>query len=413
VNPPVVNPPDTDTDAGPLHTRYVLTNRMNLNAMLSSRIIGSRDFFPKYYPDLLELCPGRIPVLSEPPAPDLIDLVSAQVRSGPALLEFPTTIRAMPRTRVDLADAIPMSAVSAIHLPSDSSLREHRARRYRNIHPHDHLLKVTPHLFTGSVTRDDVTRAASCSDGESLTPRDATTWKRIDRMRGALSAAVASADDPQTLRKAADTLHASALESNDRILSLLPCGSIDMQDAERYLAAAILETLMAADVQKAWDPSAVIEHVRSLVHADDVTASFITANLGRVTAIVSGEAPFTPFKSEGRGLASAKAFLLVLLREELTELLNWPRTETGADQHTRQLAAVFAGALRGLTREAIAARNASLDDLTANWACTNTGEPDTTPHPRIEADGDDVHLLLGEGRIRTVRSATPWAPRRP
>jgi hypothetical protein len=83
---------------------------------------------------------------------------------------------------------------------------------------------------------------------------------------------------------------------------------------------------------------------------------------------------FTPFcRPGGRGLTGAKALLLILLHEELAELLVRTSAETGADQHTRQLAAVFAGALRGLSRESTYLRSLALDDLTANWTCDNKG----------------------------------------
>ena len=55
---------------------FVLTNRHNLLAMLGARLIGPRAMFSKYYPDLLETCPGRIPLLSMGFGRELLDLVS-------------------------------------------------------------------------------------------------------------------------------------------------------------------------------------------------------------------------------------------------------------------------------------------------------------------------------------------------
>src|SRR5690349_11007385 len=111
-------------------SRFVLTNRMNLNGMLSSRVIGPRQSFGKYYQDLLQLTDGYIPFLSSPPAEDCIDYVSAKAPTGPALLELADPPPYHDNTVVQLAHAIPFSQVTAIHLPDDRALREHLARRY-------------------------------------------------------------------------------------------------------------------------------------------------------------------------------------------------------------------------------------------------------------------------------------------
>ncbi|NMO53845.1 hypothetical protein HH310_22010 [Actinoplanes sp. TBRC 11911] len=394
----------TDSETGG-HTsaRFILTNRMNLHAMLSSRIIGPRTFFTKYYQDLLDLGSGSVPVLSEPPASDLVDVASASVQTGPALLEIMTPVTNVPQAPVDFVESVPMAAVTAIHLPSDASLREYRARKYRNIHPHDNILNVTPALFTGTVNRNDVVQAFDSQKRPA--PRDAETWRRIDRVRGALSACIAAADDEATLRRAASVIDKNVLVSSSRFLSLLNSSRPrELNAADRALTAAALEIVINNDVKDAWNPVAIIDRIRSTVSSDDVTARIIAANLNRVSEIVTARVPFTPFRQGGRGLTSAKALLLVLLREDLAELLAWPPTETGADPNTRQLAAIFAGALRGLSRETTSVRSLTLDDLTARWACSNNESEFSAVNIAVVAKDDKMHLTVDGRGVRSVRS---------
>src|SRR4051812_2852012 len=122
---------------------WFLTNRMNLNGILSSRLVGPRASYAKYYRDLLEITPGYVPLLTAPPSSDLVEFASSRTQTGPVLLELSDRINASSEAVV-LAGAIPFTEVVAIPLPNERSLREHTARRYANIHQHEHLLRVTP-----------------------------------------------------------------------------------------------------------------------------------------------------------------------------------------------------------------------------------------------------------------------------
>ena len=134
---------------------------------------------------------------------------------------------------------------------------------------------------------------------------------------------------------------------------------------------AAYEVLGERDVTEAWSPNEVLDAVEARVRkaglADDA-ADAMVRNLGRVRSIVNVEVDFEPFRPSARALVSAKALLLVLLRQELDQLLAWSDEETGADDATRIVAAVLAGRLRGLSRESTELRSLELDDLTAAWA---------------------------------------------
>ena len=69
----------------------VYTNRFNLLEILSRRLIPPRSGFDdeRYFSDLAELCPGRVPVVAGPVSSDVLQHVSAPGASAfPVALEL-------------------------------------------------------------------------------------------------------------------------------------------------------------------------------------------------------------------------------------------------------------------------------------------------------------------------------------
>jgi hypothetical protein len=413
---------DVRPDSGPQDRgngpRYVLTNRMNLNGILSSRILGPRESYAKYYQDLLQLTDGRIPVLAAPPAADLVAYVSSKVRTGPALLELSTASTGSQPVadQVELVEFIPFHEVQGLHLPDERSLREHVARQYNNVHPHEDLLRVSPELFDGTVRQDDVAAATRQATGD----RVVVDWQRVDRVRGAENAAVLAASTPDTLERAAALLHPV-----DTAAGTGPTGTVQLADflqrkrpsrsltADDILLQTILDVLAGTDVREAWSPAVILQQIRNQLHALSLATGdneVIAVNLATVEAVVVGEREFAPFRRTGRGLVSAKALLLVLLRQELNAILSWSAHETGADAATVQLAAVMAGMLRGLSRESVRLRTPELDDLTAGWVGTlvttspRSGGMTIDPPGVVHNEADSV-LTMGGRAFKVVPAA--------
>jgi hypothetical protein len=181
------------------------------------------------------------------------------------------------------------------------------------------------------------------------------------------------------------------------------------------------DALVDTDLQCAWDPQLLVRRVRTQLDradlADDQRA-LVSAHL-TVDDVVSNWKEFVPFRWSVRGLATVKAPLLVLPRPELGQLLDWPVTETGADAETRQLAALYAGQLCGLSREQASLRSVAFDGLTADWACRaaeGAGPgPDAWPVAgsplTLDRDEHQIRLLLDDEVLRV----TPIEPdaRRP
>lgn len=387
---------------------FFLTNRMNLNAILGSRIIAPREAYQKYYADLLDLTPRWVPLLTAPPAKAQLDIVTAERGSGSAVLvELAGDVvkgeGSVPGEGAWYIRAAKVADARAIHFPDERSLREHRARVYGNVHPHGDLLRVTPDLFSG-----DGVEAAIASPGGTSSP----DWRRVDRIRGAASAAAsyattsgrpavvasllgATVDDPGV--DLPPWLSWTALED---LLRAESQGSTASPDAVTF--AAVYEVLAESDIADSWSPgavlSAVVERVEAAALTDD-DLGLVMRNLQRVRQLVDAEVEFEPFRSTSSALLSAKALILVLLRPNLAHLLAWPESETGADAATRLVAAVFAGRLRGLAREDVALRSLGFDDATASWAVQVAANPAIAP-PRIDLAWSGLQIAMAPEGVR-------------
>lgn len=367
----------------PARTLYFLTNRMNLNGILSSRLVAPRESFQKYYTDLLQQTPGWVPLLREAPTAWQIEAVTSERGAGaPVIVEFPLDVVGKVKSDVPVVyvPAVALSEAVAIHLPSERDLRGHRARGYSNVHPHDGLLRVTPELFQSDAS-DSVTIIPP-------SPAPAVDWRRIDRIRGAVNAAFGSVTSGEQLALAAALVGATKLPA---VVSVPPWfGWLDLDDhaapdsrpepdirqPDHVAFRAAYDVLGDRDVTEAWNPNEVLDAVEGRVREAGLAegaADAMVRNLGRVRSIVNVEVDFEPFRPSARALFSAKALLLVLLRQELDQLLAWSDEETGADDATRIVAAVLAGRLRGLSRESTELRSLELDDLTAAWAVRVAG----------------------------------------
>ncbi|PKH38459.1 hypothetical protein SAMN05192575_1178 [Nocardioides alpinus] len=364
--------------AVPARTLYFLTNRMNLNGILSSRLVAPRESFQKYYIDLLQQTPGWVPLLRDAPTPAQIEAVTSEQGAGaPVLVEFPFDVLGKVKSDdpIVYVPAVALAEAVAIHFPSERDLREHRARGYSNVHPHDQLLRATPELF-----QSDASDVISLSPAS---PAPAIDWRSIDRVRGAINAVFASVRSGDQLVLAAALVGATKLPATVSVPAWF--GWLDLDDhaapdtrpkpdstrPDHVGFRAAYDVLGDRDVSEAWSPNEVLDAVERRVRDAGLAADAADAmvqNFSRVRSIVNVEVDFEPFRPSARALVSAKALLLVLLRQELDQLLAWPDDETGADDATRVAAAALAGRLRGLARESTELRSLALDDLTAAWA---------------------------------------------
>jgi hypothetical protein len=384
---------------------FFLTNRMNLNTILGSRLIAPREAFRKYYADLLDLTPGWVPLLTAAPAKAQLDFVTGERGSGSAVLvEFAGDVgkgeRSVFGDGVVYVPAAPIADVRGIHFPDERSLREHRARVYGNVHPHDDLLRLTPELFSG-----DAVEVAIGSPSVAASP----DWRRVDRIRGAASAAVSYAttvDEPgiELPSWLTWTALADLMQGEGQ-------GGIASPDAVTF--AAVYAVLAEFDVAASWSPGAVLSAVAERVEAASLTHDdlrLVMRNLQRVRQLVDAEVEFEPFRSTSSALLSAKALILVLLRPNLADLLAWPDRSTGADAATQLVAAIFAGRLRGLAREDVAFRSLRFDDATAMWAVRVAAHPGEAP-PRLDLVWGGPQVSVAPDAVLQVARTAGFEPR--
>ncbi|MFJ4171661.1 hypothetical protein ACIPY3_19330 [Paenarthrobacter sp. NPDC089714] len=393
---------------------FLLTNQMNLNGILSSRILAPRESFHKYYADLLELSPGWVPLLTIPPPAQLIERVVREHGSGAAvLLELSTSVLngrelGSPVTYIRAAKFLD---VVAIHFREEKSLREHQAREYSNVRPHDELLRVSPQLFE-----------AASEDGFAIgiPPRGSSIdWLRIDRARGAVNGLLAAGDSGEGLAVAAGVLGAQLIPPGAVLPPWLtwdamagsvpvrvPATENEAERADRLIFHGAYRILGQRDRTVSWRPSEVLEAVAGEIAAKQPSSrvrKLVDWNLQHVGQIVNVERDFEPFRNPGTPYVAAKSLLMVLLRPDLGQLLDWPVQESGADPTTRAGAAVLAGQLRGLARESVKLRNVALDDLTAAFAVkTANGVTGSLGQAEFAASVARTELRLDGREIRTA-----------
>ncbi|MEB3032087.1 hypothetical protein [[Mycobacterium] nativiensis] len=396
---------------------FFLTNQMNLNGVLGARLLAPRESFHKYYVDLLEVCPGWVPVLTGAPPPSLIERVIAERGAGaPVLVELSESALngLQPDTPVVYIRAVAFSAVTAIHFPDKKALRGHLARGYKNVHPHEDLLEVSPDLFNST----------DCIETTISAPSDTPDidWLHLDRVRGAISAVIAAANSGEATAVAAGVLGAAQLPEGTFVPPWLrwdEMGSAtDVSPSADAFARAgqlIFQTsfrvLARCDQKDSWRPAEVLENIEGQIGASNPGGDaglIIEKGLHRVRELINVEREFTPFQNPGSPYVAAKSLLMVLLRPDLGQLLDWPAEETGADEATRVAAAALAGCLRGLARESVALRSVVLDDLTAAWAVrTINGHDGPLGTPSFVAADDKTTLSLDGHELRR---STPLAP---
>lgn len=391
---------------------------MNLNGILSSRLLAPRDSFGKYYADLLAFCPGWVPLLKENARPSAIRLVTSERGAGgPVLVELSDQVIDRPSTdgSVSYVRAVPFSKFTAIHFPDEKGLREHRARGYKNVQPHEDLLRVSPELFS-SDTDEDLEISAPAGEASP------TNWTLVDRVRGAVNGLLAACESGEALAMAATVLGAAPVSGqvfappwlNWDCLAGDPVtlGNEDAAStADRLIFEAAYRVLGRSDKAESWSPTDILDQVTDEIAAVDAGGDvqrIVTRNLQRIGELLNVEREFEPFRNPDSPHVAAKSLLMVLLRPDLEQLLAWPATETGADETTRSVAAVLAGRLRGLSRETVKLRNATLDDLTAEWATrVASGSAIPVGSASFVATEFETHLFVNGVR---VMEAAPLLP---
>lgn len=385
-------------------TMWFLSNRYNLLEILSSGLIAPRSSYEKYYADLLADTGEAVVLLRRPPGALVRERVLHEGGNNfPVLMELPA--RGLVGQSRDLEGlslrrgAIPFHHVRAVHFPDERSLRDHGARRFDNVPSPADRFRVSASLFPQGDPDADGRLLEVL--GQARSDWAGTDWRVVDRVRGALSAALAalSMDVPPHL--VAEMLCGIGRSPEDPVH-----GAPDPAIADEILRSAILRVFGRTDPDRSWAPRALLREITqsASTSAGPQLSDQIGQNLDLVRRVVSGDQEFAPFKETTRGLPAAKSLLLALLRPELPRVLTWSWEETNAGPSTMLLAAVMIGYLRGVTRQPTDLRNTVLDEHTAAWAAEVSGHGTwTAPDLQVLVHAHDAgtSLLLGDLELAT------------
>lgn len=410
---------------GPL---LFVTNRYNLLEFLSAGYVLPVYGIPKYYADLLELCPGRLPLVrggvsasiaaevskEDPTAFPVALSIEERVAGASSVPAFGRDGTVSTGSLDDPADAfapaglIPLRHVRRVHFRTQEELDEHSAREYENVRAGEVELVVSPEVFAGpGLEFDDLRRFLV-----GLPPVSEATVELlddIDRVNGARAMLVALCPARAESVQALGTLIAGKTPSDEVIPSWLTAVLVTDRPkstgAEARLFAAAADVLRKHDRASAWRPLEVLAQVEERLAAPKVPKkeeAEIAKNLRPIGAILRNERDFKPFAPDA-GLSAAKALLLVLLRPDPDRLCSWDAAETGADDDVMLAAGALAGLLRGHKKLSLSMRSPTLDRLLAYRAAAAAADvlpdalrPTSADTLVVEEEGTDS----GGGIIR-------------
>jgi hypothetical protein len=392
-------------DGVPAKAVFYLTNRFNVLHILGSSFLGPRSWYEKYYTDLLEWSPVRLPIFDGSIPASASELVSAESDDA-----FPVAVELTREGVVDnsapylqeaaeeespLGDAawklvtcsgcIPIADVCRIHFRSPQDLEEFEVREYENIPSQLVRRVVTPELFVGpALTADRLKAWLAQLPKEDVLQSEA--FESIDRILGALNVVASACTGRQAeLEWLKSLLTGTEVQAKSeaplwinratlRGERMKPQRGIPAADRELFPAAmAVLRRVHAA---REWRPMEILREIEERVTSAGLgkkDGTDLDKALKRAATLVRNEDAFRPFKV-GSGMPAAKALIMVLMRPDPQQVLDWPSEESGADLKTRLAAAALVGSLWGHTRLPVGIRSASMDRFLSAVGLLELGE---------------------------------------
>lgn len=383
---------------------FFLTNRFNLLHILSSRLIGPIESYPKHYKDLLDEAPGYVVLLTEQPSAALAELVCTEgANNFPVLLTLP--LESLPAGHADhdaalaLPGALPLSMVDAIVFPSDEARRDHETRQYDNV-PTDDRFTVDPAAFQNQSATREAVRAAIAQQARTSNQVSAE-WRRLDAARGALSALLAAPTAGVTAAAVGRFLSQLSAGRWSPLVRIRESEAADHDRGEGRLLSAVVTLLDQVDRTKTVSGRRLLKDLERSLTEGDVDAR-VRTNLEGLRAYTTGDREFTSFKDSSSALVSAKALLLFLLRPSLEGQLEWDSAELNASDEVRLLALGLVGRATGATEMPVSKRSLALDDVTAARACVavSSDSAELSVQVAIERKGKSADIMVENAVVR-------------
>lgn len=394
-----MNDPDFPTGQESVSQRWLPTNRYNLVAIQASRLVRPLQGYRKYYADILDLKPGYVPLLREPPAEDILDYCSRETpQAWPVLLEL--GLPELEKEAIATTGMIPASRIIAVHCRSTGELEEIRQHEYENTAGSSLPFQVSPHLFGG----DARSRMNLATLMEALTQLpdvmtdSGAAMTSADRLTGGL---LALADHGPRESRFARTLLTTAGaewpadEMPDELTALagVLAGHPPQTTEERILHAIIDITLRADESQlvPASFIDILVEQYGQSYDADQIGLKL----LNRTRNIVRDPTGSPPRQS--RGWPVAYGLLVQLLYRTLDRITGpAPVNALQPDRGALNIARFVAGLTRGRQRldsryraqaldlqaaEAEAAALSGQKNWLSSWIGLQLREPEETSPP--------------------------------
>ena len=360
---------------------FLPTNRHNLTKMLAVRALLTHEAFAdKYYDDLLQLCPGRVPLVAGGVPQSLLEIVAPDEHDIPALLEIDMPVGSAPVAGGPAwapAGPLPISWLKAIHFRSDTDRAEYLQNEYEDVRPVPELCHVSPERFDTRGDGGEITRHLEGLER----PSAELNFTPFDRRGGAALLALGAADT------GAATVVADALAGRFDAAPLPLAGlaawlaGADASTAtpESLVAYRAFDALSGVDRRREWRATTFLKELTGRLTADlphDAIAT-VNASLERTAAILRSELVFDGFSADEWPVLKA---LQLVLRFPEHDRMNIAEAEhPGLDRVSRVLAAAMLGCLTGRSRLPIGARPYLLDDAIATWECARVRSMTSSP----------------------------------
>lgn len=384
------------------------TNFPNLVHFLSREYLAPVECFgedDKYFEDLLEMVPGRLPLLTPPVPEDVIDLVQKESENTarPVLIELdaaefsdgPVPVLSKEGEEVQapltsekvfaaaLPTAVPATEIECVHFLSDTDFRQFAARPYGNTRDlSDKLTSVSPSLQADADSDIGTLQSwfSSLDQPPSPSPEKFTN---VDETAGAaaLMAYLFADISKEDISEEVLGLLRGQKEEGDRLPSWIslsinePSVGVPISNGKSDhfpddLTFRIASSILRSKTPNYLVPSQALNEIRGSLHESeglsDEDQTGLQKGAERISAILSNEAPFEGVKSDR--YPALQGLMFFLIKERPEPLLEWDPSDTGASMNAHLAAAAYCGFVYGHASLPLEFRSEDLDNRLASWA---------------------------------------------
>ncbi|MCZ7558541.1 MAG: FWWh domain-containing protein [Bacteroidia bacterium] len=394
---------------------FFVTNRMNLIQVLSTGLIRPREAYGKYYPDLLELFPGSVPLFHGGFPKSLLQMVSDRERGiFPVLIEIDSTQLSAAGKRmqignnlcifegntqvsgdilVEIVEApIPIAAVVQLWFVKQDDLEDFEARDFPNVLASPQT-GVSETLLLDSGPDPDQFR--DCLSTITHSPASAEHFRHLDAAMGA--AALLSIQLPPVYSWIEDFTAAVSflrpikpkpshtpawLASSIKHIMLPDRGMLEVSSVDERLMLAAIHVLRSLHPQEGWLEEKIADAIALQAASDAEPALTAEINKWREHVIAVARAEKSAPTLDDSGSVVRRGLMLLLLRCDPERILRACDTPLNPGPQVAAIAGMLSGLFHGYSRldRSIKSRACHLDllsKLAVHWWSGTVGQSTT------------------------------------